>query len=50
MTNREKLRETFPNTIFIFCKDDEGTKAIMCSDDWLDSEYNPQVEESEGKK
>ena len=51
MTNKEKLREVFPNTIFIFRKDDEGINAIMCSDEWLDSEYTaPQGEERNGIK
>lgn len=39
MTNREKLREVFPKTIFIYQKQDNKTCAIMCSDEWLDAEY-----------
>ena len=49
MTNREKLKEVFPYTIFIYRKEDDKTNAIMCTDEWLDSEYiEPQ--ESEGKE
>ena len=39
MTNREKLKEMFPNTIFIYQKEEDKTKAIVCSDEWLDMEY-----------
>ena len=39
MTNREKLKEVFPYTIFIYRKEDDKTNAIMCTDEWLDSEY-----------
>lgn len=39
MTNREKLHEVFPKTIFIYQKQDNKTCAIMCSDEWLDAEY-----------
>lgn len=39
MTNKEKLSEVFPNTIFIYQKQDDKTRAIMCSDEWLDDEY-----------
>ena len=39
MTNREKLKEVFPYTIFIYRKEDDKTDAIMCTDEWLDSEY-----------
>jgi hypothetical protein len=39
MTNREKLHEVFPKTIFIYEKQDDKTRAIMCSDEWLDAEY-----------
>ena len=39
MTNGEKLREVFPNTIFIYQKEDDRTTALMCSDEWLKSEY-----------
>lgn len=45
MTNREKIREVFPHVIFIYQKMDYKTNAIMCSDEWLDSEYiEPQAE------
>lgn len=45
MTNREKIREVFPRVIFIYQKLDDKTNAIMCSDEWLDSEYiEPQAE------
>lgn len=41
MTNREKLKEVFPNTIFIEQKYTEGKViGLVCSDDWMDSEYN----------
>lgn len=39
MTNIEKLRECFPNTIFIYRKEGDRTTALMCSDEWLESEY-----------
>jgi hypothetical protein len=39
MTNREKLHEVFPKTIFIYEKQEDKTCAIMCSDEWLDAEY-----------
>ena len=39
MTNREKLKEVFPYTIFIYRKENDKTNAIMCTDEWLDSEY-----------
>ena len=39
MTNLEKLREVFPHTIFIFQKKEDKTAAIMCSDEWLNAEY-----------
>ena len=39
MTNGEKLKEMFPNTIFIYQKEEDKTKAIVCSDEWLDMEY-----------
>lgn len=46
MTNREKIREVFPRVIFIYQKVDGKTKAILCSDEWLDSEYiEPQKSE-----
>lgn len=48
MTNREKIREVFPHVIFIYQKVDDKTNAIMCSDEWLDSEYiEPQGSEDE---
>ena len=37
MTNREKLRDIFPNTIFLYQKD-------ICSDEWLDADYDEQKE------
>ena len=39
MTNIEKLRECFPNTIFIYRKEGDRTTALVCSDEWLESEY-----------
>ena len=48
MTNKEKLREVFPNTLFLYQKDTKNRiVAILCSDEWLDSEYNEQKEEEE---
>ena len=48
MTNKEKLREVFPNTIFLYQKDTKNrTVAILCADEWLDAEYNEQKEEEE---
>lgn len=40
MTNLEKLRVIFPHTIFIFQKREDKTEAIMCSNEWLEAEYN----------
>lgn len=45
MTNREKIREIFPNVIFIYRKEEDKTNAIMCSDEWLDSEYIEPLEQ-----
>lgn len=51
MTNREKLKEIFPSTIFIYRKEDDKINAIMCTDEWLDSEYEPNdPQESEDKE
>lgn len=48
MTNQEKLREVFPKTIFIYRKEDDRTVGIVCSDEWLESEYvEPQAESEE---
>ena len=48
MTNREKLKEIFPNTIFLYQKDIENrTIAIICSDEWLDADYDEQKEKGE---
>lgn len=45
MTNREKLRDIFPNTIFLYQKDIQNkTIAIICSDEWLDADYDEQKE------
>lgn len=45
MTNREKLRNIFPNTIFLYQKDIQNrTIAIICSDEWLDADYDEQKE------
>lgn len=49
MTNREKLQEVFPRTIFIYRKENDKTNAIICTDEWLDSEYiEPQKSEGRG--
>lgn len=46
MTNKEKLREVFPNTIFLYQKDTKKRiVAILCSDEWLDAEYEQKEEE-----
>lgn len=48
MTNREKLRSIFPNTIFLYQKDiTNRTIAIICSDEWLDADYDEQKEKGE---
>ena len=48
MTNEEKLKEVFPKTIFIYRKEDDKTVGIVCSDEWLESEYvEPQAESEE---
>lgn len=49
MTNREKIREVFPHVIFIYQKVDDKTNAIMCTDEWLDSEYIEPQESDEIK-
>lgn len=47
MTNGEKLRQTFPRTIFIQRRSAEGKlEALMCSDEWWEAEYK---EETEGR-
>lgn len=47
MTNLEKLRETFPETIFIFRKNgNDETVAIMCSDEWLQGDYDQMYKDS----
>lgn len=48
MTNEEKLRETFPNTIFIFRKNrNDETAAIMVSDEWLQGDYDQMYKDAE---
>jgi len=48
MTNLEKLRETFPKTIFIFQKNgNDETTGIMCSNEWLQGDYNQMYKDSE---
>lgn len=48
MTNLEKLRETFPKTIFIFRKNgNDEMAAIMCSDEWLQGDYDRMYKGSE---
>lgn len=47
MTNLEKLRETFPKTIFIFRKNgNDETVAIMCSDEWFQGDYDQMYKDS----
>lgn len=47
MTNLEKLRETFPKTIFIFRKNgNDETAAIMCSDEWLQGDYDQMYKDA----
>lgn len=46
MTNAEKLKLVFPNTLFLIQKDSRNrTVAIMISDEWLNAEYDNQEEE-----
>lgn len=41
MTNGEKLKEVFPNTIFIKEMSPEGKMiCLVCSDGWWNEEYN----------
>lgn len=41
MTNGEKLKEVFPNTIFIKEMSPEGKMiGLVCSDGWWNEEYN----------
>lgn len=41
MTNGEKLKEVFPNTIFIKEMSPEGKMiGLVCSDEWWNKEYN----------
>lgn len=48
MTNEEKLKATFPKTIFIFRKNgNDETAAIMCSDEWLQGDYDQMYKGSE---
>lgn len=48
MTNREKLRSIFPNTIFLYQKDIlNRTIAIIVSDEWLDADYDEQKKKGE---
>lgn len=40
MTNGEKLRQTFPKTLFIQRRSAEGKlEALVCSDEWWNTEY-----------
>ena len=49
MTNREKLREIFPHTIFIEERSAEKKLiALVCSDEWMDSEYKEPKEAADG--
>lgn len=48
MTNREKLKSIFPNTIFLYQKDIlNRTIAIIVSDEWLDADYDEQKKKGE---
>ena len=44
MTNKEKLREIFPHVIFIEEKENGRIKALVCSDEWLISEYKEPID------
>lgn len=46
MTNREKLREVFPRTIFIEQRVENKINALVVTDEWLDSEYKGPDERS----
>ena len=39
MTNEDKLREIFPKTIFVQHKESDKLTALICSDEWLNAEY-----------
>jgi hypothetical protein len=39
MTNEDKLREIFPKTIFVQHQENDKTTALVCSDEWLNAEY-----------
>ena len=39
MTNEDKLREIFPKTIFLQLKENDKITALVCSDEWLNAEY-----------
>lgn len=39
MTNEDKLREIFPKTIFLQHKESDKITALVCSDEWLNAEY-----------
>lgn len=39
MTNEEKLRQTFPRTIFVLEKEADKVKGIVVSDEWMNAEY-----------
>lgn len=48
MTNEEKLRETFPYTIFTFrWNSDSQTHGIFLSDGWLQANYDQMYKDSE---
>lgn len=39
MTNEDKLREIFPKTIFLQHIEGDKITALVCSDEWLNAEY-----------
>ncbi|MCR4687707.1 MAG: hypothetical protein K5659_09060 [Lachnospiraceae bacterium] len=47
MTNREKLQDVFSDKVFIFMKESDSYWAIMCSDEWLNSEYIDEAQKVE---
>lgn len=48
ITNEEKLRETFPDTIFTFWRDSDDLFAgIRLSDGWLQADYDQMHNDSE---
>jgi hypothetical protein len=47
MTNEEKLKEIFPEIIFIRLMKENKTQALVVTDEWLNAEYLEPPKESE---